>query len=49
MSDDPLKNALDEISADLDERFQPIVAALKSGSSVEEAWETLLQEILDEA
>lgn len=49
MSADPLKSALEEIAADLEPGLEPIMAALQADESLEDAWETLLQEVLDEA
>jgi hypothetical protein len=49
MTADPLKNALEEIEPKLDPGMKPVLAALRANESVEEAWEGLLQEILDEA
>jgi hypothetical protein len=49
MSVDPLKSALEEIAPKLDPGLEPLFAALRTDEPVEEAWEALLQEILDEA
>jgi hypothetical protein len=49
VSSDPLKSALEEIGAQLDPELEPIMAALQEDGSLEDAWETLLQEVLDEA
>lgn len=49
MQTDPLKSALSEISAKLDDEIRPVVTALLMGESVEESWETLLKEVLDAA
>jgi hypothetical protein len=49
MTGDPLKSTLEEIAPKLDRDLQPLVAALRDGEPVEDAWEELLQEILDEA
>ncbi len=49
MSVDPLKSALEEIAPQLDVEMQPIIVALLAGEQVEDAWQTLLQEVLDEA
>jgi hypothetical protein len=46
---DPLKDALEEIGPKLDLELQPLVAALLADKPVEEGWQALLQEILDEA
>lgn len=49
MSSDPLKSALEDIAPKLDPALEPLFAALRTDAPVEEAWEGLLQEILDEA
>ena len=49
MSADPLKSALEAIAPKLDPGLEPLFAALHTDEPVEEAWEALLQEILDEA
>lgn len=49
MSTDPLKSALEEIAPKLDPGLEPLFVALRTDEPVEEAWEALLQEILDEA
>jgi hypothetical protein len=49
VSADPLKEALEEISTRLEPGLEPILAALQADESVEDAWEVLLQEVLDEA
>jgi hypothetical protein len=49
MSADPLKSSLEEIAPKLDPGLEPLFAALRTDEPVEEAWEALLQEILDEA
>lgn len=49
MTEDPLADALEEIATELDSELGPIVTAIKTGESVEEAWEHLLKEALDEA
>ena len=46
---DPLKSAVEDIAPRLDAELQPVVAALLADQPVEDAWEILLQEILDEA
>jgi hypothetical protein len=48
-TDDPLKSALEEIGPRLDSALQPLVAALIADQPVEESWQSMLQEILDEA
>jgi len=49
MSEDPLRVALEEIAPKLDPELQRLVAALLDGHPIDESWEKLLQEILDEA
>jgi hypothetical protein len=49
MSVDPLISALEEIAPKLIPELEPVMAALRAGEPVEDAWEALLQEILDEA
>ncbi len=49
MSADPLKSALEEIATDLDPGLEPVMAALRADESVEDAWESLLRGIIDEA
>ena len=49
MSVDPLKSALEEIEPKLDRELEPLVASLLADEPVEDAWQALLQEILDEA
>jgi hypothetical protein len=49
MSSDPLKSALEEISAKLDPDLLPLTQALSADEPVEEVWEAMLKEILDEA
>ena len=49
VSGDPLDEALDEIGSRLDADIQTLIAALKADESVEDAWEALLQEDLNEA
>jgi hypothetical protein len=49
VSSDPLKSALEEISAKLDPDLLPLTQALSADEPVEEAWEAMLKEILDEA
>lgn len=49
MSADPLKSSLEEIAPRLDAELEPLVKALQANESVEDAWEALLQEILDAA
>jgi hypothetical protein len=49
MSSDPLKSALDDIAPKLDPALLPLTAALAADESVEDAWEVLLTEVLDEA
>ena len=46
---EPLKAALEEIRPKLDLELQPLLVALLADESVEESWQSLLQEILDEA
>lgn len=46
---DPLKSALDEIASKMDAETQPLIAALLSDESVEDAWEAGLKGLLDEA
>jgi hypothetical protein len=46
---DPLKSALEEIAPRLDAEVQPLVTALLADEPVEDAWQVLLKEILDEA
>jgi Flp pilus assembly protein TadB len=47
--EDPLVNALEEIAPKLTAELERVMAALRAGEPVEDAWETMLQEILDEA
>lgn len=47
--EDPLKSALEEITPKLDPGLEPLAAALLAEEPVEDAWATLLQEILDAA
>lgn len=49
MGEDPLKGALEEIGQTLDPELQPLIVALVADESVEESWQALLGEILDEA
>lgn len=49
VTEEPLADALEEIATELDAELGPIVAAIQTGESVEEAWEHLLKEALDEA
>jgi hypothetical protein len=49
VSEDPLKNALEEIAPKVGSDLKPVVAALLADESAESAWAALLQEILDEA
>lgn len=49
MSTDPLKSALEDIAPKLDPALEPLFAALRTDTPVEDAWDELLQEILDEA
>jgi hypothetical protein len=49
VSKDPLKSALEEIAPKLDPEVQPLVASLLEGRQIEDAWQDLLQETLDEA
>jgi hypothetical protein len=49
MAEEPLKSALNEIEPKLNPEFKPLVASLLEGQPAEDAWEALLQEILDEA
>ena len=49
VSADPLKSALEEIAPRLDTDLEPLMKALQGEGSVEEAWEVLLQETLNEA
>ncbi len=49
MSVDPLKSTLEEIAPKLDVEMQPVVVALLADKQVEDAWQALLQEVLDEA
>lgn len=49
MGVDPLKSALEEIAPKLDAEMRPIVVALLADEQVEDAWQALLQEVLDEA
>jgi hypothetical protein len=49
VTEDPLKSALKEISTRLEPGLEPILAALRADESLDDAWETLLQEVLDEA
>jgi hypothetical protein len=46
---DPLKSALEDIAPKLDAEVQPLVAALLADDAVDQAWEVLLQGVLDEA
>jgi hypothetical protein len=46
---DPLKSSLEEIAPRLDAELEPLMKALQAEESAEDAWEALLQEILDEA
>jgi len=46
---DPLKTALEEIEPKLESEMRPLVAALMAGEPVEDAWQALLREVLDEA
>jgi hypothetical protein len=46
---DPLKSALEEIAPKLDAELQSLVAALLANEQLEDAWQALLQEVLDEA
>ena len=46
---DPLKSALEEIAPKLDAELQSLVAALLANQQLEDAWQALLQEVLDEA
>jgi hypothetical protein len=47
VSADPLKSALEEIAATLDDDLQPLIAALLKDEPLEEAWEAAIQGILD--
>lgn len=49
VSSDPLKSALEEIAPKLDPDLLPLTQSLSADEPVEEAWEVLLKEILDEA
>jgi hypothetical protein len=49
VSADPLKSSLEAIAPRLDADLEPLMRALQDGEPVEDAWEALLQEILDEA
>lgn len=49
MTGDPLKRALEEISPKLDDDMTPILMSLLADEPVEDAWEALLKEVLDEA
>jgi hypothetical protein len=49
VSADPLKSSLEEIAPRLDAELEPLMKALQAEESVEDAWEVLLQEILDAA
>jgi hypothetical protein len=49
MSEGPLQEALREIAPDLDASMEPLITALRAGQPVEDAWEHLLKEALDEA
>jgi hypothetical protein len=49
MSADPLKSALAEIATGLEPGLEPVMAALQEDEPVEDAWEKLLCEVLDEA
>jgi hypothetical protein len=49
MSVDPLISALEEVAPKLNPELERVMAALRAGEPVEDAWEALLQEILDEA
>jgi hypothetical protein len=42
-------SALEEIAPKLNPELERVMAALRAGEPVEDAWEALLQEILDEA
>jgi hypothetical protein len=48
MAADPLKSALEEIGPKLDPALQPLISALLADESVEERWQALLQDVLDE-
>jgi hypothetical protein len=47
--DEPLNEALETIAPELDEGIDPLMVALKEDGSLEDAWERMLGEILDEA
>jgi hypothetical protein len=49
MGHDPLDEALEQISPELDDDLRPLIAALQAGEPIEDAWEQILREILDEA
>ncbi len=49
MSDDPLAVALSEIAPKLDPELQNLVSDLLDHKPIDESWQSLLQEILDEA
>ena len=49
MSDDPLKGAVDEIEPKLSSDLHPLIDAIRTEESIEEAWEFLVQEVLGEA
>ncbi len=49
MNADPLKSALEEIAPELDSGIESVMAALQANEPVEDAWEGLVQDVLDEA
>jgi hypothetical protein len=46
---DPLSAALEAIRPKLDKELDPLIAALLANEPIEQAWQALLQETLDEA
>lgn len=49
VAEDPLRVALEEISPKLKPELRRLMAAFLAGNPLDESWQRLLQEILDEA
>lgn len=49
MADDPLRETLEEIAPSLQPEVGQLISDHLAGSSIDEAWQALVQEILDEA